>query len=190
MATCSATKRMRISRNSCRVKAAGSSSIVKLQETPLASRMFATPNRVRQGSASTTLERTNATRSQARDNAGSDEEEHPIENGEVGSNGEVMTMLRSLVQQVSTLQAQQEATRAQAEASPRANGSTAASTPTPAKRRLPRELVVSLVMFYVLCDCLVIHLQSIVHQTIKTFRDRIDDPLEWNTAIWYEGITV
>ena len=175
MATCSATKRMRISRNSCRAKAAGSSSIVKLQGTPLASRMFATSN---QGSASTTLERTNATRSQARDNAGSNEEEHPIENGEVGSNGEVMTMLRSLVQQVSTLQAQQEATRAQAEASPRANGSTAASTPTPAKRRLPRELVVSLVMFYVLCDCLVIHLQSIVHQTIKTFRDRIDDPLE------------
>lgn len=63
------------------------------------------------------------------------------------NNSEVLTILRSLQQQVSALQARQASQdqvtpQAQVEASPGDNGSST-STPRSTKRRLPRDLVVS-----------------------------------------------
>ena len=103
--------------------------------------MFRTPNRrenVRLAAANI-ASRENSTRGQ--DNAAATKTEQPIPEG-----SEVLSILRSLQQQVSTLQAQQQAIQvSQAEVSPRGDGDSrsVSSTPISTKRKLPKELVVS-----------------------------------------------
>ena len=93
---------------------------------------------------STAVGRLNSARNQT--SAATDDPEPPIAS-EGESHSEVLTVLRSLQQQVSALQAQQQATQAQVETSPRGTGGSTSSTPT-TKRRLPKELVVSFIQFF------------------------------------------
>lgn len=90
-----------------------------------------------------------------------EEETHPTTaNGGGGDgDGEVLTILRSLQQQVSALQAQRNSSEVPGNtASPDSAGTTSRTK----KKRLPKSLV------------------SAVHQTLKHLKDRSDDPLEWN----------
>ena len=78
------------------------------------------------------------------------DQEDPV-GSEGSSSNEVLSILRSLQQQVSTLQAQQasqtqQAVQPQADASPSSSRS-ATSTPGSVKRRLPKDLVVSSSIF-------------------------------------------
>lgn len=107
--------------------------------------MFRTPSRRENARLTTTAASgENSTRGQA--NPAATDTEQPIP-----ESSEVLSILRSLQQQVSTLQAQQQANQvSQAEVSPRGDGDSrsVSSTPISTKRRLPKELVVSLIGLY------------------------------------------
>lgn len=113
--------------------------------------MFSTPpsasaesRRDAQRRLSTAVGRLNSARNQT--SVATDDAEPPIAS-EGDSHGEVLSVLRSLQQQVSALQAQQQATQAQVEVSPRITDGSTSSTPNSTKRRLPKELVVSFSIF-------------------------------------------
>lgn len=111
----------------------------------LQGKMFSTPtsSNSHRGAARRLLQTAVGRLNCSRDSSITEDTEQPIAS-EVESNTEVLTILRSLQQQVSTLQAQQQATQAQAcPQGTQGTGSSTASTPNSAKRRLPKDLVVS-----------------------------------------------
>lgn len=109
-----------------------------------------------------------------------EEETHPTTaNGGGGDgDGEVLTILRSLQQQVSALQAQRNSSEVPGNtASPDSAGTTSRTK----KKRLPKSLVVRILISNIHNFVnLVLFTQSAVHQTLKHLKDRSDDPLEWN----------